>query len=51
LNAPTFFFETTVPGSLAAGGLRRGSAKRYATAVKDDGMVVEFTNHILENET
>jgi thioredoxin reductase (NADPH) len=51
LKREPFFLETSVPGSFAAGDVRHGSAKRYATAVGEGGMAVKFVNHILENET
>ena len=51
LERAPFFLETSVPGSFAAGDVRHGSVKRYATAVGEGGMAVEFVSHILENET
>jgi thioredoxin reductase (NADPH) len=51
LKRAPFFLETSVPGSFAAGDVRHGSAKRYATAVGEGGMAVKFVNHILEQET
>lgn len=51
LERAPFFLETTIPGSFAAGDVRHGSVKRYATAVGEGGMAVKFVNHILENET
>jgi thioredoxin reductase (NADPH) len=50
LKRALFFLETSVPGSFAAGDVRHGSAKRYATAVGEGGMAVKFVNHILEQE-
>jgi thioredoxin reductase (NADPH) len=40
-----------VPGSFAAGDVRHGSAKRYATAAGGGGMAVKFVNHILKQES
>jgi thioredoxin reductase (NADPH) len=40
-----------LPGSFAAGDVRLGSAKRYATVVGEGGMAVKSVNHILEEET
>jgi thioredoxin reductase (NADPH) len=51
LKRAPFFLETSAPGSFAAGDVRHGSAKRYATAVGEGGMAVKFVNHILEQET
>jgi thioredoxin reductase (NADPH) len=47
LKRPPYFLETSVPGSFAAGDVRHGSVKRYATAVGEGAMAVTFVHAYL----
>lgn len=42
-----FYLETSVPGSFAAGDVRRNSVKRVASAVGEGAMAVTFVHHYL----
>jgi thioredoxin reductase (NADPH) len=42
-----YYLETSVPGSFAAGDVRHGSFKRYATAVGEGAMAVTFVHEYL----
>jgi thioredoxin reductase len=44
-----YSLETNVPGVLAAGDVRHGSVKRYASAVGEGAMAVTFVHHYLVN--
>ena len=47
LDRPPFYLETSVPGLFAAGDVRRGSVKRFASAVGDGPMAVTFAHRYL----
>ncbi|SMH29439.1 thioredoxin reductase (NADPH) [Rathayibacter oskolensis] len=47
LERPPFYLETSVPGSFAAGDVRRGSVKRVAAAVGEGAMAVTFAHRYL----
>lgn len=47
LERPPHLLETSVSGSFAAGDVRHGSAKRYAGAVGEGAMVVNFVTQFL----
>jgi len=47
LKRQPFHLETSVPGSFAAGDVRRGSVKRLATAVGEGSMAVTFVHRHL----
>lgn len=47
LNREPFYLETSVPGSFAAGDVRRGSVKRVASAVGEGAMVIAFVHKYL----
>jgi thioredoxin reductase (NADPH) len=42
-----YFLETSVPGSFAAGDVRRGAVKRLASAVGEGAMCVTFVHRYL----
>lgn len=42
------YLETSVPGSFAAGDVRRGSVKRVASAVGEGAMAIQFVHRHLE---
>jgi len=48
LERPPFYLETSVPGSFAAGDVRRNSIKRVASAVGEGAMAVTFVHRYLE---
>ena len=48
LERPPFYLETSVPGSFAAGDVRRNSIKRVASAVGEGAMAVAFVHRYLE---
>lgn len=48
LSREPFFLETSVPGSFAAGDVRRSSIKRVAAAVGEGAMAVTFVHRWLE---
>ncbi|MFB2586317.1 NAD(P)/FAD-dependent oxidoreductase [Herbiconiux liukaitaii] len=47
LERPPFYLETSVPGSFAAGDVRRNSVKRVASAVGEGAMAVTFAHRYL----
>jgi len=47
LQRPPDLLETSIPGSFAVGDVRHGSAKRYAGAVGEGAMVVNFVTQFL----
>lgn len=47
LDRDPFFLETNVPGVFAAGDVRSGSVKRYASAVGEGAMAVAFVQRHL----
>lgn len=47
LDRPPFYLETSVPGSFAAGDVRRNSVKRVASAVGEGAMAVTFVHRYL----
>jgi thioredoxin reductase (NADPH) len=47
LKRPPFYLETSVPGSFAAGDVRHGSVKRFASAVGEGAMAVTFVPRYL----
>ena len=47
LDREPFYLETSVPGSFAAGDVRRGSVKRVASAVGEGAMAVTFVHKYL----
>lgn len=47
LEREPFYLETSVPGSFAAGDVRRGSVKRVASAVGEGAMAVTFVHRYL----
>ncbi len=47
LERPPFYLETSVPGSFAAGDVRRNSIKRVASAVGEGAMAVAFVHRYL----
>jgi thioredoxin reductase (NADPH) len=48
LERSPFYLETSVPGSFAAGDVRRNSIKRVASAVGEGAMAVAFVHRYLE---
>ena len=48
LQRAPFHLETSVPGSFAAGDVRRGSVKRVASAVGEGAMAVTFAHRHLQ---
>lgn len=48
LERPPFYLETSVPGSFAAGDVRRNSIKRVASAVGEGAMAVAFVHRYLQ---
>ena len=48
LDRDPFYLETSVPGSFAAGDVRRGSVKRVASAVGEGAMAVTFVHKYLQ---
>lgn len=51
LERPPFYLETSVPGSFAAGDVRRNSIKRVASAVGEGAMAVAFVHRYLGETT
>ena len=47
LDREPFYLETSIPGSFAAGDVRRGSVKRVASAVGEGAMAVTFVHKYL----
>jgi thioredoxin reductase (NADPH) len=48
LDRDPFYLETNIPGVFAAGDVRHGSVKRYASAVGEGAMTVAFVHRYLE---
>ncbi|KQQ03566.1 MULTISPECIES: NAD(P)/FAD-dependent oxidoreductase [unclassified Rathayibacter] len=48
LERAPFYLETSVPGSFAAGDVRRSSVKRVASAVGEGAMAVTFAHRYLQ---
>ena len=48
LERPPFYLETSVPGSFAAGDVRRNSIKRVASAAGEGAMAVAFVHRYLQ---
>ncbi|QHC64599.1 FAD-dependent oxidoreductase [Rathayibacter festucae] len=51
LRRAPFHLETSVPGSFAAGDVRRGSVKRVASAVGEGAMAVTFAHRHLQESS
>ena len=49
LDRARFYVETSIPGIFAAGDVRHGSVKRYASAVGEGAMAVIFVHRYLTN--
>lgn len=47
LNREPYYLETNIPGVFAAGDVRHGSIKRFASAVGDGAMAVAFVHRYL----
>jgi NADPH-dependent glutamate synthase beta subunit-like oxidoreductase len=47
LDRDPFYLETNVPGLFAAGDMRHGSVKRFASAVGEGAMAVMFVHRYL----
>jgi thioredoxin reductase (NADPH) len=47
LNRDPYFLETNIPGVFAAGDVRHGSVKRFASAVGEGAMAVTFVHRYL----
>jgi len=47
LDRAPYYLETSVPGVFAAGAVRHGSVKRYASAVGEGAMAVAFAHRYL----
>jgi thioredoxin reductase (NADPH) len=47
LNREPYYLETSVPGVFAAGDVRHGSVKRFASAVGEGAMAVTFVHRYL----
>jgi len=47
LDRPPYYLETNVPGLFAAGDVRHGSVKRFASAVGEGAMAVTFVHRYL----
>jgi thioredoxin reductase (NADPH) len=47
LNRDPYYLETNVPGVFAAGDVRHGSVKRFASAVGEGAMAVTFVHRYL----
>lgn len=47
LERPPYFLETSIPGSFAAGDVRHGSVKRFATALGEGAMCVTLVHRWL----
>ena len=47
LDREPYYLETSVPGVFAAGDVRHGSVKRYASAVGEGAMAVTFVHRYL----
>lgn len=49
LDREPYYLETNFPGLFAAGDVRHGSVKRYASAVGESAMAVTFVHRYLTN--
>jgi thioredoxin reductase (NADPH) len=49
LDRDPYYMETNVPGVFAAGDVRHGSVKRYASAVGEGAMAVAFAHRYISN--
>jgi thioredoxin reductase (NADPH) len=49
LDRDPYFLETNAPGIFAAGDVRHGSVKRYASAVGEGAMAVQFVHRYLSD--
>jgi thioredoxin reductase (NADPH) len=49
IDREPFYLETSVPGVFAAGDVRHGSVKRFASAVGEGAMAVAFVHRYLGN--
>jgi thioredoxin reductase (NADPH) len=47
MNRNPYYLETNIPGVFAAGDVRHGSVKRFASAVGEGSMAVAFVNRYL----
>jgi thioredoxin reductase (NADPH) len=47
LERPPMLLETSVPGVLAAGDVRRGSVKRVASAVGEGSIAIQMVHEYL----
>jgi thioredoxin reductase (NADPH) len=47
LDRSPYYLETNVPGLFAAGDVRHGSVKRFASAVGEGAMAVAFIHRYL----
>ena len=48
LERAPYYLETSIPGSFAAGDVRRRSIKRVATAAGEGAMAIAFVHRYLE---
>jgi thioredoxin reductase (NADPH) len=48
LDRDPYYLETNIPGMFAAGDVRHGSVKRFASAVGEGAMAVTFVHRYLE---
>ena len=48
LDRSPYYLETNVPGLFAAGDVRHGSVKRFASAVGEGAMAVTFVHRYLD---
>jgi thioredoxin reductase len=46
-NLRVYYLETNIPGIFAAGDVRHGSVKRFASAVGEGAMAVHFIHRYL----
>jgi thioredoxin reductase (NADPH) len=44
-----YYLETNIPGVFAAGDVRHGSVKRFASAVGEGAMAIAFVHRYLAN--
>lgn len=50
LNRDPYYLETNIPGVFAAGDVRHGSVKRFASAVGEGAMAVTFVHRYLMSD-
>jgi thioredoxin reductase (NADPH) len=50
LQRPPYYLESSIPGIFAAGDVRHGSIKRFASAVGEGAMAVTFAHRYLAGE-